>query len=373
MQRLPAPRGGMSFAGGLRGSFLLASLSLQALAIAAALIASVFSSLTLSAAPLSERVSIEGRLQVLISDDFDLSSSQSLYRLETDAGTTFSLDFAASRPDPSWRTGSRIRVRGFSDGERFVVDAAERLLSPDTQGAEQVTGSWTTGAKKVLLIRFNFKDDTSQPYSDATANNVMFGASGSVAAFYKETSFGLTTHSGSITPWLTVNMNKPTTCDPFTPSQMANTLAQAQGLDPFKFDFYVYVFPRLPCGWSGLGSVGGPGAWINQALSTYVVAHEVGHNYGLEHAHSLRCGTQSIGSSCNRSEYGDPFDTMGGGNRQFNAFHKNQLDWFPNVGDVATISSGNKTFTLSTLETSSGLRAVQIPTSVNRTYWIEYR
>ena len=202
----------------------------------------------------------------------------------------------------------------------------------------------------------------------------MFGASGSVAAFYKETSFGLTTQSGSITPWLTVNMNKPTKCDPFTPSSMADTLARAKGLDPSKFDFYVYVFPQLPCGWSGLGSVGGPGAWINQALSTYVVAHELGHNYGLDaRALASTAARQSIGSSCVRSEYGDPFDTMGGGSRQFNAFHKDQLDWFPNAGSVATISSGNQTFTLSTLESSSGLRAVQIPTSVNRTYWIEYR
>jgi hypothetical protein len=94
---------------------------------------------------------------------------------------------------------------------------------------------------------------------------------------------------------------------------------------------------------------------------------------GSRQTEALRCGTQSIGSSCVRSEYGDPFDTMGGGSRQFNAFHKDQLDWFPSAGSVATISSGNQTFTLSTLESSSGLRAVQIPTSVNRTYWIEYR
>ena len=373
MQRLPAPRGGKSFAGGLRGSFLLASLSLQALAIAGVSFVLFLPASVSSAAPSGERISAEGRLQVLIEDDFEQPSSRWVYRLETDEGETISLDLDRVSPDRSWRAGSRIRVEGFFDGETLRADRVEPVTPTEALGTEQVTSSWTTGAKKVLLIRFNFKDDTSMPYSDATATNVMFGASGSVAAFYKETSFGLTTQSGSITPWLTVNMNKPTTCDPFTPSSMADTLAKAKGLDPSKFDFYVYVFPRLPCGWSGLGSVGGPGAWINQALSTYVVAHELGHNYGLLHAHSLRCGTQSIGSSCVRSEYGDPFDTMGGGSRQFNAFHKNQLDWFPNAGSVATISSGNQTFTLSTLESSSGLRAVQIPTSVNRTYWIEYR
>src|SRR5262249_23418550 len=259
-QRLPAPRGGMSFAGGLRGSFLLASLSLQALAIAGVFVVLFLAPSSSSAAPQGERVSAEGRLQVLIEDEFDPPASRRTYRLETDAGETYSLALDGVAPDASWRTGSPIRVEGFFDGETLHADRAERITPLQRLGAEQVTSSWATGAKKVLLIRFNFKDDTSQPYSATPGNNGMFGASASVAAFYNETSFGLTTHSGNITPWLTVNMNKPTKCDPFTPSQMANALAKAKGLDPSKFDFYVYVFPRMPCGWSGLGSVGGPGA-----------------------------------------------------------------------------------------------------------------
>src|SRR5262249_1938481 len=230
-----------------------------------------------------------------------------------------------------------------------------------------------TGPKKILLIRFNWQNDTAQPYTDAQSNNVMFGASGSVAAFYNETSYGITTHSGSITPWLTVAANKPTTCDPFTGSNMADTLAKNAGFDKSKYDLYLYVFPSLPCGWAGLGSVGGPGAWINQALTTYVVSHELGHNYGLEHAHSRDCGSTPVGQSCTESEYGDPFDTMGNANRQFNAYSKNYLSWFPTPGTVATQSSGTATHTLFPLESASGLRAVQVQAGASGNYWIEYR
>jgi hypothetical protein len=329
----------------------------------------------LSAALPPERIEREGTLSVFVEDDFERPSSRTIYRLDTDEGQPLWLEFGASPPDMSLRTGARVRVVGRTDGETLFVERAERLSSPQLLDAEQVTSSWTTGPQKVLLIRFNFKDDTSQPYSDVTAQNTMFGTAGSVAAFYNEVSFGLTTQTGSITPWLTVPSNKPSTsCDPFTGSNQASGLAKAAGFDPTKYDLQVYVFPRISkCGWAGLGSVGGAGAWINQALSTYVVAHELGHNYGLLHAHSRDCGSVSIGPTCTESEYGDPFDTMGNGNRQFNAFHKFQLDWFPNTGSVATLSTGGATYTLSPIESLSGLRAVQVLTSVNRTYWIEFR
>lgn len=332
--------------------------------------------LALSAAPFPERVEREGRVNVLVEDYFDGSAAQTVYRLETDDGENLALDFGGSPPGRSLRTGERIRVAGVSDGEKLVVERAERLSSAQPLEANQLTSSWTTGAKKILLIRFNWQNDTSQPYTDATSNNVMFGAAGSVAAFYKEGSYSLTTHSGAITPWLTVNINKPTTCDPFTGSSKADALAKSAGYDPATYDFYVYVFPNLPCGWAGLASVGGPGAWINQALSTYVVAHELGHNYGLLHAHSRDCGSTpvAVAGPCSESEYGDPFDTMGNANRQFNAFSKYQLGWLPGAGDVATRSSGSGTYTLSPLEASSGLRAVQVITGgASGTYWIEFR
>ena len=70
----------------------------------------------------------------------------------------------------------------------------------------------------------------------------------------------------------------------------------------------MYVFPRLPCGWAGLG--GGSQAWINQAFNLLVTAHELGHCFGLPHASTLDCGAVPLGGTCTKSEYGHPFSVM---------------------------------------------------------------
>src|SRR6266571_5466451 len=182
MRHLPAPRGGKSFAGGLRGSFLLAPPLAGALALKrlARLLFLFFLPWVLSAAPLPERIEREGTLRVFVEDDFERPSSRTIYRLDTDEGQQSWLEFGSSPPERSLRTGARVRVVGLTDGETLFVERAERLSSTQLLDAEQVTSSWTTGQKKVLLIRLNFQDDTSQPYSDTTAQNTMFGAAASI-------------------------------------------------------------------------------------------------------------------------------------------------------------------------------------------------
>jgi len=323
--------------------------------------------------PMLPSRSVEGTVEAVTLDDFEGGRSELAYHLVTDEGRRLALAFPSGETPP-YRTGDRLRVTGREGlSGRFEVEGAEALPALEKLSTPVAASSWTVGAKKVLLIRFNFADDTSQPYSDAAAQSVMFGVSGSVAAFYKEGSYGLTTLSGAITPWLTVSTNKPTTCDISAYSE-ATTLAANAGFNSANYDFTVWVFPALPCGWAGLGVVGGSGAWINQSLSTYVVSHELGHNFGLLHAHSLSCGGVSIGPSCSQSEYGDPFDTMGSGAHQFNAFSKAQMLQWLTGGSVATRSAiGTATYVLSPLESNSGLRALQIPTAANRNYWVEFR
>ncbi|MBI2500987.1 MAG: hypothetical protein HYW02_05900, partial [Deltaproteobacteria bacterium] len=60
------------------------------------------------------------------------------------------------------------------------------------------------------------------------------------------------------------------------------------------------------------------------------ILHEGGHVLGLNHAHDLDCGESVFGGSClERSDYGDPFDTMAAypGHGHFNCAYKEKLGW----------------------------------------------
>jgi hypothetical protein len=132
------------------------------------------------------------------------------------------------------------------------------------------------------------------------------------------------------------------------------------------------------CGWSGLAYISSPRkAWINGSgyFRTNVIAHEMGHNFGLLHAGSVRCSGGAIGGTCGASEYGDPFSAMGNqGSMHYNAMQKAKLSWIAATA-VRTHTGGTATYTLSPLEVAGAATyAVKVPTAApNRTYWLEFR
>ena len=311
----------------------------------------------------------EGAIEALVEDDFDRGAGRIRYRLVGDDGAALPLELASPPPFPI-RHGQRVRVTGRSAGAALAVDRIERVPGSRVEAADS---SWTTGPKRALVILLNFQNDTTQPYTVAQAQATMFGPTGSVAAFYAENSWNATTLSGDVAGWFTAPIAKPTTCDISAIQTQAQNAATAAGYNRANYQFEMYVFPSVSsCGWAGLAYVGWSGAWINQALSTYVAAHEMGHNYGLLHAHSWTCTGGVLAGTCTRSEYGDPFDTMGGGLRQFGAYAKQSLGWLA-PGTYASASGGEATYALAPLESASGFRGLQLSTDAGRTYWLEFR
>jgi MYXO-CTERM domain-containing protein len=109
-------------------------------------------------------------------------------------------------------------------------------------------------------------------------------------------------------------------------------------------------------------------SWYNASAGCVVLVQEPGHNFGMLHASSMRCGTGATARSfvdqpmgaCTHSEYGDPYDPMGRACRHMNAYMKAFQGWFGGCNMVEVTSSG--TFTINPLELPcDGVQVLQIP------------
>ncbi len=320
---------------------------------------------------IEQAVEVQGEVEVQIESQ-DTESHVHFF-LDT-ASERLSLHFATD-PPTNLLTGSQIRVKGVQ------VDGALALDSGSTSVQTLLLALPNTfGAQKTLVILVNFQDKTTQPYTVTTAQSVVFSTTSN---FDLENSFQQTWLTGDVYGWFTIPMSY-TVCDSSTLASYAKQAATAAGVNLSAYTRYVYAFPNNTCSWWGLGTVGGnpSQAWINGSLALKVVAHEMGHNFGLYHSNAWECGTSTLGSSCSSIEYGDTVDTMGNpSSGHFNAFQKERLGWL-NYGTsppIATVQTDG-VYSLDPYETAGAnpkaLKILQAtnPTTGKRTwYYVEYR
>jgi len=328
---------------------------------------------------------VEGTLAILHADDFARGHSEFVYEMHQANGSVRRLRLA--RLPAELKPGAKLRVVGRveADGESITPSRITVLAAPATTSSTTGVGAKAATASSVLVIMANFSNTAAPAYSQAQAQQVMTNNADSVANFFREGSYGQQLLNVTVTPaWVTMNLAQPATCstsDWQAIGSGADAAARTLGTsyDPSTYNYVVYLFPNVPaCGWIGLAYIGSPHkAWINgvSGFRTSAIAHEMGHNFGLLHAASVRCASGSIGGSCSVSEYGDPFDAMGNQRAMhYNATQKARLAWIPS-GSVKTHTGGAATYTLNPLEVAGGATyAVKIPTgNANRTYWLEYR
>jgi hypothetical protein len=229
----------------------------------------------------------------------------------------------------------------------------------------------------------NFQDDPIQPYTISDAQTMF---SGEVNNFFLENSYHQTSIVPTVVGWYTIP-DSVTTCNLTQIATDAQNAATAAGVKLASYTRYVYAFPHNnSCGFAGSSYVGGnpSQSWINGSLTVHVVDHELGHAFGLWHAHSLDCGTgATICSSGTVVEYGDALDTMGQPQTpspHYNAFQKERLGWLgyaasPSIQTVTT--SG--TYTITPYEQGSGPNALKVlkstdpTTGANTWYYLEAR
>ena len=260
-----------------------------------------------------------------------------------------------------------------------LAESGPTAASGDTStlsGSATIDDPWTHGAKGVLYMRVNFPDDLTEPISEASAYEAM----DEVNTYYTAQSYNLTSMDPTVTPVLTVPQVKSYyTPDPSLLLADARAAALQAGYDTSYFDRDIVVFTSVPgYTFGGLAYVGGKGVWL-QSMGAGVTAHELGHNYGLWHANlwNTTSNFSAVGPGTNL-EYGNIYDTMGnagGGINQFNAAHKNALDWLK--ADAVQVVSSNGVYRIYPMDDPARVAgrfyAAVVRKDFMRNYWIEFR
>lgn len=329
---------------------------------------------------------IAGELSVY-SIDYEAGGSETRYELQTERGARLELVFADEAP-ATLASGDRVRLRGRELGDGFFEVHGYELIaqarSDVAVSSQALTGNGvrTRSRLAVLLVHWGTPDTM-------TATNMqsrLFTNTNSTATFYRENSYGLVELSGDVFGWYQVPAMA--NCDYRTLATNARAAATSAGVALGNYNQVLYYFPRTTqCEWSGLAFIGRPTApqrdsFYNGASGCTVLAHELLHNFGARHSRSYECGSTALGApaSCSYSEYGDPYDVMGGGCYHTNAYQKATQGWFGRCNAVTATADGAFSI-VPTAQASEGVQLVRVPMSSTLCptglspcyYYLEYR
>ena len=299
---------------------------------------------------------------------------------------------------------------------RTAEDAAEpdegALQAAFTQengqaGTSGVSGrpslAWSTGAKKVLIIRVDFSDKTGTPVNPADSQQItptyatnVFGVTNGISDFYAQASYGatsLTLLSSDVTPVYRMPQTATyyaqgdgTNAYNATLHSNAESAAVAGGFTLANYDRIGVVFSNLSgitnskITYAGLGALAGNQFWINGYFDFRACAHEIGHNYGLQHCNLWQVSDGNPVSAAGYSaEYNDPFGVMSSGTTDikyhFDMWEKSLLHWIPDTSVTPVSAAG--TYRVYRFDHASANTANQLALKIVRNstqdYWIGLR
>ncbi len=362
-------------------------------------ILTAMSVITLSVGSISAQAVPASRNDVAVTNDVTDGTYEAIYEdgadkharlrhfLVTDDGQRHELHLKQNVP--SMATGAKIRVHGAhqedgsidQDAGSILTLAAGATTDGGSNGGTPGVLANTTGEQRTLVLMANFQENpTEQPLTIDQARSLIFGQ---VSDFFYENSYQKTTLAGDVQGWFNLPLSNKV-CDFYAAGNAADQAAIAAGIDLSAYTRIVYLFTQTACNVSGMATVGGlpSRSYINGQFTADNIAHEMGHNFGLYHAHALDCQGETLGNTCSNIEYGDSYDTMGNPDfGHFNAFQKSRLGWLgQNAATPVTTVSTDGNYVVGVYETAdSAVKAIKIPRSINPLtgnqtwFYVEYR
>ncbi len=315
--------------------------------------------------------------------------SEVRYTLRLPDGQQRLLRFAAPTELTS---GAKLRVFGADDGRAIAVSRFDVLappaVEPDVEASQRaLIDGPRKPAKRWAFVLIDTGDGVNIS-KEVALDRLFSDRPDSIRSYYREVSYGLQELSGDVLGPFQVTPPAGGLCENFGAVAEA-VLPKISG----TYNQYLwYIGSRIAgCPWGGvaqLGTAAGPTrhSFYNASAECVVLVQEPGHNFGMVHSSSLTCTRGGAAVSmiataaegqCTHSEYGNPFDPMGGGggagsqqmlNRCFhmNGVQKAYQDWLGGCNVVKATSSGR--FTLYPLEkTCNGLQVLQVPLPAART------
>jgi hypothetical protein len=272
---------------------------------------------------------------------------------------------------PEFGPMTRVKVWGVERDRRIVVNKMEVAEEP-SRGAgvfgQPLINPVPLPATKLAMAVVDIGTGTN--ITPDELNKRLYTNANSTKAYYLENSFGMHDLVGMVSP---KTYSYPmTTCDT---SGMASALRAQLDTDVGQVsDVYLWYIGKntTACSWSGLS--GGKDTWYNGSSSCVVLVQEPGHSFGMSHSSSMTCTDPTTGAvtairddlgagdatTCTHSEYGNRYDTMGGGCRHFNAYNKVYRTYLQKCNGVNVRKSG--TFNLMPIEKPcNGIQALQVP------------
>lgn len=287
-------------------------------------------------------------------------------------------------------------------------------LASQVQAATPLA-TWTTGHKRVLVIPVRFTDQAgpsdvpnAQGYYSGWSNMTNGTTAAAINAFFQRSSYGKLSMEFTVLPEInlgvsytnynatygTSGISKFAAWDEpgsFADDVRAKARQVGQSLGQLAlYDSDNYDLDFLFCGFiPGQGALAsgrahGKGIFGTTSLA---LAHEFGHNFGLQHANGISRSTYYSpikGGTFFTDTYGDVYDLMGWKNttpiplvpdRDLNPYWKWQMGWLTDANIATPAVSGTyriHAFDQPALDAGKNY-ALRIVRDPSRVYWFSYR